>query len=216
MATLVFDIETVGVQSVADVGGEEVGGLSPFTGKIITIGIWDLERSQGAAYFETTAETEAWQEGDWWFRPSTERDMLEDFWEGARSYDIFVTFAGRTFDAPFLNLRSAAHDISPTKELLEHRYLSRQKTMHHVDLQDQLSFYGAFGKRPSLHACCELFGIESSKADGVSGKDVADLFGHEKFRDIAYYNARDVTATTELYKKWYQHLAPMSFKNVEH
>ena len=214
MATLVFDIETVGLTPAVTDAEEDTSGLSPFTGKVIAIGVWDVERRQGVVYYETT-ETDEWQEGDWSYRPSNERDMLEDFWEGARSYDVFVTFAGRNFDVPFLNLRSAAHSLTPTKEFLEHRYLNRQTTMRHVDLQDQLSFYGAFGKKPSLHAYCELFGIESSKAEGVSGKDVAELFVTEKFRDMARYNARDVTATAELYRHWYTHLAPASFKNIE-
>lgn len=215
MATLVFDIETVALDPAVRGDEENVDGLSPFTGEIAAIGVWDVERRQGAVYYQTTTETESWTEGDWQYRPSKEVEMLEDFWEGARSYDVFVTFAGRGFDVPFLNIRSVAHSISPTKELLEHRYLNRQTTMRHVDLQDQLSFYGAFGKKPSLHACCELFGIESSKAAGVSGKDVAELFQTEKFRDIARYNARDVTATAQLYETWYKHLAPASFKNLE-
>ncbi len=173
MATLVFDIETVGVEPAIEPGGEDVSGLSPFTGKVIAIGVWDVERRQGVVYYETATETDVWTEGEWTYRPSSERDMLEDFWEGARSYDVFVTFAGRTFDVPFLNLRSVAQNITPSKELLEHRYLNRQKTMHHVDLQDQLSFYGAFGKKPSLPAFCYFFAIESSMAAGVSGTDGA-------------------------------------------
>ena len=34
----------------------------------------------------------------------------------------------------------------------------------------------------------------------------------KKFRDIAEYNARDVTATTALYKKWFEFLAPENFR----
>lgn len=240
MATLIFDIETVGrdwegfdsttqayLTKSANTALTETErtdkineitstfGLSPLTGKIVTIGVYDLDRSRGAVYFQSD-ESLSWQEGEFVFRSCTEAEMLTDFWEGAQSYDVFVTFAGRVFDAPFLNIRSAALGIMPTKELLEHRYLSRQTLAKHVDLQDQLSYYGALGQKPSLHLSAQVFGIESSKAAGVSGADVAELFRQKQFRDIATYNMRDVITTTELYKKWYEYLAPASFRNVEH
>jgi hypothetical protein len=94
---------------------------------------------------------------------------------------------------------------------MEGRYLYQQKYVRHVDLQDQLTFYGAVHRRPSLHLFCRAFGIESPKANGVAGDDVAKLFRDKKFRDIATYNAGDVTATTELYKQWVTYLAPRSF-----
>ncbi len=97
---------------------------------------------------------------------------------------------------------------------MEGRYLYQQKSVRHVDLQDQLTFYGAMHRRPSLHLFCRAFGIESPKVEGVAGDDVAELFRMKKFRDIAEYNARDVIATTELYKKWLKNLAPYSFLNI--
>ena len=62
-------------------------------------------------------------------------------------------------------------------------------------------------RRPSLHLFCRAYGIESPKAGGVAGDDVAELFAEKRFRDIALYNSRDVTATTELYRKWLEYLA---------
>jgi len=74
-----------------------------------------------------------------------------------------------------------------------------------------LTFYGAMYRRPSLHLFCRAFGIDSPKRD-VKGDDVAELFKAEQFRDIAEYNRLDVIATTELYRKWFDYLAPESFK----
>lgn len=241
MATLVFDIETVARpwdafddftknQLLAPLNNSEFSaeqkankeadikgalGLSPLTGQIITVGIADLERQQRAVYYYDETDVADWEEEEVQYRPRTEQAMLEDFWEGAQSYDVFVTFAGRTFDAPYLAIRSAAHGIIPSKDLMEHRYLGRQTLTKHVDLQDQFSYYGALSRRPSLHLCCETLGVTSSKVAGVSGKDVAELFASKKFRDIARYNARDVLATAELYKKWYGLLAPDTFKNLD-
>jgi 3'-5' exonuclease len=241
MATLIFDIETVGedwddfdqttkevlsrwIHKTAKTVAEEESqitdlkeglGFSPLTGKIVAIGVYDLERKQGAVYY-TGEGTESDQEVDGYvLKQRSEKEMLEDFWEGAKSYDTFVTFNGRGFDVPFLLHRSVVHGVMPTCDLMEGRYLYQQKGVRHVDLQDQLTFYGAMFKRPSLHVFCRAYGIESPKGEGVSGDDIAELFLKKKFRDIALYNSRDVTATAALYEKWLTYLAPLSFKERE-
>ncbi len=233
MKTLIFDIETVGedwnsldetTQSVltrwveqsskseeertAGIKGVQEGlGFSPLTGFVVAIALYDLERKAGVVYYTGTgSETDEEVEG-YTLKQRSEADMLRDFWEGAKSYDTFVTFNGRGFDAPFLMHRSVAQGVKPTVNLMDGRYLYQQKGMKHIDLQDQLTFYGAMQKRPNLHLFCRAFGIESPKADGVAGDDVAGLFKEGKYRDIALYNSRDVTATTELYKKWRDFLA---------
>jgi hypothetical protein len=66
---------------------------------------------------------------------------------------------------------------------------------------DQLSFYGA-SRKGSLHAFCRAFGIESPKAGGVMGDDVAMLYKEKKFAEIAKYNIGDIRATRELYQHW--------------
>jgi uncharacterized protein YprB with RNaseH-like and TPR domain len=241
MATLVFDIETVGetwedidrvtqdvllrwVRKTSASKIEEAAlttdlkenlGFSPLTGKIVAIGVYDIERKQGAVYY-TGEGTEADVEvGGYILKQRSEKEMLQDFWEGAKSYDTFVTFNGRAFDVPFLLHRSVVHEIIPTCDLMGGRYLYQQKGVRHVDLQDQLTFYGAMFRKPSLHLFCRAYGIESPKVEGVSGDDVAELFANRQFRDIARYNARDVIATTKLYEKWLTYLAPLSFKERE-
>lgn len=235
--TLIFDIETVGEswdeldettkdvltrwvdRAVTEPDAHEVAlrdireglGFSPLTGRVVAVGLYDLERARGVVYYDGEGDTDESEHGEFVLKPRTEREMLEDFWEGAREYDTFVTFNGRGFDVPFLNLRSAVHGIRPTHDLMDGRYFYQQKRARHVDLQDQLTFYGAMHRRPSLHLFCRAFGIESPKADGVAGDDVAKLFQEKKFRDIAMYNAGDVIATTALYKRWRETLAPTNF-----
>ena len=237
MATLVFDIETVGEswesldsttqhilsrwilrtihtkdeRAVALMDLKEGLGFSPLTGEIVAIGLYDVERRQGVVYYQGDTPVPDYEVGEFLMKCRSEREMLEDFWEGAKAYDTFVTFNGRGFDVPFLNLRSAIQNIRPTQDLMEGRYLYQQKLVRHVDLQDQMTFYGVMQKRPSLHLFCRALGRESRREEGVAGDDVAKLFSEKKFRDIAEYNARDVIATTALYKKWLAYLAPQSF-----
>lgn len=231
MATLIFDIETVGeawpelddvTQSVLTrwidrTIPDEVAraaalqdlkeglGFSPLTGFVVAIGVYDLERAQGVVYYTGSGDEEDETIRDYTYKQCTEQAMLEEFWEGARHYDTFVTFNGRSFDAPFLVHRALAHNITPSKHLLEGRYPYQQKTCRHVDLQDELTFFGAMSRRPSLHLFCRAYGIESPKTT-IGGDDVARLFSEQKYLDIAHYNARDVIATTALYRHWLQHL----------
>lgn len=180
-------------------------GFSPLTGEIVAIGILDCDKNKGAVYYQSPGTKEKeFEEDGIKFCPKTEKDMLESFWNGAQSYTEFISFNGRSFDVPFLMVRSAIHGIRPSKNLMSNRYLSSQKyDAKHIDLLDQLSFYGAVWKnKGNLHMWSRAFGIKSPKADGISGDDVSKLFKEGKYLDIAKYNVGDIRATKELYEKW--------------
>ena len=240
MRTLIFDVETVGEswddldmttktslsrwveRSVKNNDERELQmkdlrdglGFSPLTGHVVAIGLYDLERAQGAVYYIGADNTPDEDVGDFILKVRSEVEILREFWEGALEYDTFVTFNGRAFDMPFIIHRSLAHGVRPSRELMKYRYLSQQSVPYHIDLQDELTFYGAMSRRPNLHLFCRTYGIVSPKAAGVGGDDVAGLFSQKKFRDIALYNARDVVATKELYEVWLKNLAPANFLNT--
>jgi DNA polymerase elongation subunit (family B) len=230
---LIFDIETVGVDFDAldkisqdsltrwirkeSAGEEEYQvaleelksglGFSPLTGEIIAIGVLDYAKNQGVVYFQAPhQEIKEFIEDNITFKQTTEKEMLEHFWKGAPRYDEFIGFSSRTFDGPFLMIRSAYHGIRPTRNLSESRYLYQQKTCVHIDLADQLTFQGNLRRKGSLHLWSNLFDIKSPKADGVTGDDIGRLFKEKKFLDIARYNAADLKATKELYEKWNKYL----------
>ncbi|MEK7181838.1 MAG: ribonuclease H-like domain-containing protein [Patescibacteria group bacterium] len=236
MATLVFDIETVGddfedldemtqetltrwikresesgegyTAALADL--KESLGFSPLTGQIVAIGIYDCERAKGAVYFQSSPKKkeENFEEEGFKFEVMEEKEMLQKFWEVALKYDTFVSFNGRGFDVPYLMIRSAIHGIRPSKNLLANRYLNYQPGhSRHIDLLDQLSFYGALRRKGSLHLWCRAFGIESPKIQGVHGDNVKELFQKGMSRDIARYNARDLKATGSLYDHYERFLS---------
>ena len=179
-------------------------GFSPLTGQIVAIGVLDYDKNQGVVYFQAPGENfKEFQEENTTFKPCTEKEMLENFWKGAEKYNEFITFNGRGFDAPFLAVRSAVHKIKASKDLMSNRYLSSQKFgAAHIDLFDQLTFYGAVRRKGGLHLWCRAFGITSPKAQGVTGDDVAQLFKEKKYKEIARYNVGDLNATKELYDYW--------------
>lgn len=226
---LIFDIETIGVdfdaldkttqdalthwikkESSSETEYQEALkdlknglGFSPLTGEIAVIGVYDYAKDQGVIYYQAPGEqNEEFTEDNFKFKQMTEKEMLESFWQGAKNYFQFVSFNGRVFDVPFMMTRSAIHGVKPTKNLMEGRYLYQQKTCQHIDLQDQLTFYGTTRKKGSLHLWSNAFRIKSPKASGVTGDDVGRLFKEKKYLDIARYNVGDLIATKELYNKW--------------
>jgi len=225
--TLVFDIETIGVDfekldkfsqeyiaqwTENDEELEEAKdrlGFSPLTGEIVAIGVLNPETEKGAVYLrasETNNLPKEVEEGIG-LEIGAEKEILQKFWETVKYYDNFVSFNGRAFDVPYLMIRSAILGIRPSKNLMSNRYLESQKYgAAHVDLLDQLTFYGAVRKKHTLHFWTKAFGVPSPKESGVTGDDVGELFKNKKYLEIAKYNLGDLRATKELYKKWLTYL----------
>ncbi|MEI7498279.1 MAG: ribonuclease H-like domain-containing protein [Candidatus Falkowbacteria bacterium] len=182
-------------------------GLSPLTGEIAAIGVYDTEKHLGVVYFQSPAlALKDYQEENFIFKPRTEAAMLAEFWQGASQYTEFVSFNGRGFDVPFLNIRSAVHQLRPTRDLMARRYLSSSSQVVHIDLLDQLSYYGAVRRKGSLHLYCRAFNVTSPKGQGITGEDISRLFQERRYQDIAEYNSWDLIATAELYKIWQEYL----------
>jgi len=228
--SLVFDLETIGEEFdlldeatqhsltrwIRREAGDDEGkfnaglqdlkeglGFSPLTGEISVIGVYDTEKKKGAVYFQAPEQgLEDFIRDDFAFKPRTEKEMLELFWQGAKNYQEFVSFNGRSFDVPFLMIRSAVHGIRPSVNLMVDRYLSKNYGLRHIDLMDQFTFYGAVRRQPNLHLCCRALGVKSPKISGVTGDDVGRLFKEKEFFKIAEYNSWDLIATAELFEKW--------------
>lgn len=221
MPKLIFDIETVGVEfdSLDDTSKKflflrakddrerevikEELGISPLTGRIISIGVLNPETGKGAAYYQQqNGETEE-TDGNMTLVPcQDEKDILRRFWEVATHYDQFITFNGHSFDVPYLTIRSAALKVKPTKNLIGNRYWDKP----HLDVYDRLTNFGAVRFKRSLHLWCMAFGINSSKGGEVDGPEVAQFFKDKKCREIAKYCYDDLVATKELYDYWERYM----------
>ncbi len=188
---------------------EEGFSFSPLTAEVVCIGLLNPDTRKGKVYYQNPDKPDyQFSEGNIHFESLTEKKMLEKFWQDVKAYDEFITFNGRGFDIPFLMIRSAIHQIRPSKNLLSNRYLNSQFSgAKHVDLADQLKFYGAvYGRGYNLHLYCQAFGIQSPKREGVSGAHVKEMFAQGRYDDIARYNVDDIVATAELYKIWQSYL----------
>lgn len=186
--------------------------LSPFTGSIISLAVYDVERQNGAVYFVSDTSGEHFTVDGFACKQRTETEILEDFWEGANSYDVFVTFNGRSFQLPFLYHRSVVCGVRPTVTIARQRYLTKQSLPYHVDLLDEFTFYGDLPHRPSLQLLCGAYGVENASILG--GEEIEAAFTEGRFRTIAEKNMGDVLAIHGLYEKWKHYLAPHSFINT--
>jgi DNA polymerase elongation subunit (family B) len=216
MSRIIFDIETAGRdfesldEPVRDYllrwaeseeeKKEVMESLSfyPLTGEIVAIGMLNPETDKGAVFFQNRGDPLLpFEEEGIRYETGTEAEIIGKFWETVKSYDQFVTFNGRSFDCPFIMIRSAVHRIRPSRELMPNRYGDA-----HIDLLDQFTFYGALRRKFSLDMWCRLFGIKSPKEDGITGYQVKELFQAGRHIDIARYCAGDLRATRDLLTVW--------------
>ena len=219
MKKLVIDIETVGVpweehdsyvreyliKGMNEAEAEEEkrrGALSPFTGRIVAIGVVNAETGRSCAMYEVPGQTEVVtrKDGDRTMISGSERQILEKFWDYLGREDRFISFNGRQFDGPFLMIRSAIRGVTPKRDLVGNRY----RFHPNCDLREVLNFNGTLNWRQmrfNLDLACKSFGIVSSKAEGMDGRAVENLYRAGRYEDIATYCLEDVRATCELYLK---------------
>ncbi len=239
MASLVFDIETSALpvetfdevtleylfrpaEREADPAAQEARrdeiaqqfALWPFTAEVVCIAMLNAESNKGQVLFVADDfDDDPAKAPNVAFVPfPDEHELLTAFWETVKHYDQIITFNGRSFDVPFLYLRSAQLNIPISrKDWLGYRF----QTKPHCDLADQLTFYNVSGRdgaarRFNLDFYCKAFGIDSPKAQGITGFDVSSLIAEGRYRDVAEYCLRDVVATTQLFHLWKDRLAANS------
>jgi Predicted 3'-5' exonuclease related to the exonuclease domain of PolB len=189
--------------------------LSPVTGSILALAVYDTERHEGAVYYQSTTTVPDERLGACLYKVRDEATMLREFWQGVASYNTVVTFNGRAFTIPFIIHRSVAKGVSPTIDLERHRYLRQQVSPYHIDLRDQLTNYGAWQSYSSLSLFCRAYGIPYIQAEGSVEQDSNIPPTDAHTTTIAIAAGADVLATALLYEKWQTYLAPPLFRKSE-
>ncbi len=218
MATeVVFDIETLPVVPPEEANhatcrtNEDVpdllrgAGLSPLTARTLAVVMLNPETLNGKIWYEHPGGApSATAAGPLEAVPANEQTMLAEFWRAVTRFQKIVTFNGRSFDCPFLMLRSALVGVIPSRNLIPYRYSARE----HCDLLDQLTFYGATRKF-TLESYCRGFGIDPP--GGAQGRpDLSLLVEERRYGEIAEYAGAKAVATAELYRRWKRYLSPVA------
>lgn len=172
--------------------------LNPGTGRIITIGMWRPGEGTGGVLIEddnddNPEEWENLEEGEMIYR-GTEAEILEEFWRYiSHGVGRLITYNGRSFDGPFLMLRSATLGVEPSRSFSPYRYSFKR----HCDLAEVVSFFGA-RRLESLDFWCRQAGIESPKK-GIDGSKVGEAYQNGEIEKIGRYCLGDARATAELF-----------------
>jgi hypothetical protein len=131
------------------------------------------------------------------FRPHV---ITEHFWRGWDKYrrPTFVTFNGRTFDLPLLELAAFRYGIPiPTWFNLKARSFEQPRNRFnvdsHLDLQEMLTNFGSTRFTGGLNLAANLLG-KPGKMD-VQGDMVQDMYDEGRIQEINDYCRCDVLDT---------------------
>lgn len=126
-----------------------------------------------------------------------ERGVVETFWQRVEPFDgTLVTFSGRVFDLPVLELRALRYGLS----LPWHfggKSGFRGRGDRHDDLYDILSNRGVARLRGGLDLLAKLVGLPGKGA--VSGAMVQELWEKGEYETVHDYCRRDVVQTYLLF-----------------
>jgi len=138
------------------------------------------------------------------FRPHV---ITELFWRGWAHYHhpTLVSFNGRTFDVPLLELAAVRYgigvkdwfaDTGRSFDLPRYRYNSKA----HFDLQDALTNFGATRFTGGLNLASKLLGKPGKMA--TQGFMVQDMYDEGRLAEINSYCRCDVLDTYFLFLRW--------------
>jgi 3'-5' exonuclease len=129
----------------------------------------------------------------------SEEKLVREFWTRAERFaGTLVSFNGRRFDVPVLELAALRHGIAAAahfgKEgLARHRYAPER----HFDLLDFLTNYGAIGLTGGMDLLLKMIGLPGKK--GLRGSQVQEYYEAGRLEEIHRYCRSDVVQTYFLF-----------------
>lgn len=155
-----------------------------------------------------------------WDSPESEKAMVSMF--GATMADrpaTLVTWNGRGFDLPVLNMRALRWGVPWGWYYDSQGTRYRYSTEGHLDLMDFLSDYGA-SRQMKLDDVAHLVGLPGKAAsDGFDGSQVAELvarpYAEENRLKVARYCLQDVIQTALVFLRTRYHLGILDAEAYE-
>jgi predicted PolB exonuclease-like 3'-5' exonuclease len=132
---------------------------------------------------------------DWTERRAPEEDFLEAVWSRLDGASL-VSFHGKGFDLPVLELRSLKHGVPAPPWLSPAR---RPSGPGHFDLKELLAGPAGSSAAP-LDLYAKLLGLPGK--EDVAGEDVLALYGSGGLDRIVAYCMSDVVQTYLLFLRW--------------
>lgn len=131
----------------------------------------------------------------------TEAELVVRFWQLFDNSSTLVTFNGRGFDLPVLEIQALKHGLSLPRYFASgdsrQSYRNRYSEAYHFDLCDFLSNFGAAQRRGSLDVLARLSGLPGKYS--IAGEDVEYLYRQKRLKEINQYCLTDTLQTFLLF-----------------
>jgi 3'-5' exonuclease len=129
----------------------------------------------------------------------SEEKLVREFWERAERFSgCLVSFNGRRFDLPVLELQALRYGISAPAHFAEPGSArSRYSDLRHLDLMDFITNYGAFQIRGGMNLLLKLIG-KPGKTE-LEGSKVQEFYEAGRLAEIHQYCRNDVIQTYFLF-----------------
>jgi predicted PolB exonuclease-like 3'-5' exonuclease len=129
----------------------------------------------------------------------SEETLVREFWTRAERFDgCLVTFNGRRFDLPVLELSALRYGIAaPSYFSADDSTRSRHNSQRHLDLYHFLTNYGAVGLRGGMNLLLKMIGMPGKT--GLDGSMVQEYFEAGRIEEIHRYCRTDVIQTYFLF-----------------
>ena len=129
----------------------------------------------------------------------SEEKLVREFWTRAECFSgTLVSFNGRRFDVPVLELAALRHGIAaPTHFGHESLARDRYAAARHFDLYDYLTNFGAVSLAGGMDLLLKMIGMPGKT--GMDGSMVQDYFEAGRLDEIHRYCRNDVVQTYFLF-----------------
>jgi 3'-5' exonuclease len=131
----------------------------------------------------------------------SEAELVTRFWQIFDTATTLVTFNGRGFDLPVLEIQALKHGLSISRYFSSgdsrQNYRGRYSEAYHFDLCDFLSNFGAAQRRGSLDVLARLVGLPGKYS--IAGEDVEYLYRQKRLKEINQYCTTDTLQTFLLF-----------------
>lgn len=188
----------------------------PQAHRVVSISWVDLSGDDDAWYSLVDAQTRSmWSHGEE-AADNIEKGLLEDFGTlQANDKATMVTWNGRGFDLPVINLRSFLHNVACGWYYEDRDVRYRYSEAGHCDLMDVFSDYGAV-RQMKLGDVARLAGLPG-KVGPVSGANVVDFYNKGDYVDdmaaVGKYCLGDSLQTALLFAKSRLHRGMISLSH---
>jgi predicted PolB exonuclease-like 3'-5' exonuclease len=128
----------------------------------------------------------------------SEERIVREFWAREEDFDgSLVSFNGRGFDLPVLELAALRYGIAAPRYFGETNSARARHADRHLDLYDFLCNYGASGIRGGMDLILKMLGLPGKRE--LDGSQVQDYYEARRLDEIHRYCRSDVTQTYFLF-----------------